>query len=113
MEIKLNVYDKSNKVVKTYTANEVNLSFGVVEDVLALINVDTITNTKDDVTLMKEVLKVVVGGFGTVKTILKEIWPEITEDELRSTNIKEVANAIIAAVKFAFAEIELFPKPKN
>ena len=104
MEIKLNIYD-GNKIVKTYTANEVNLSFGVIEDILELIDVDKLTATTDDVALMKEVIKVIARAFGQVKTILREMFPDITEDELKHARMKDIALILIDTFKFAFAEI--------
>ena len=114
MEIKLNIYD-GNKIVKTYAANEVNLSFGVIEDILELIDVDKLTATTDDVALMKEVIKVIAGAFGQVKTILREMFPNVTEDELKHARMKDIALILIDTFKFAFAEIAglINPKAKN
>ena len=111
MEIKLNIYD-GNKIAKTYTANEVNLSFGVIEDVLELIDVEKLTAANDDVALMKEVIKVVAGAFGQVKTILREMFPDITEDELKRARMKDVAVVLVTTFKFAFAEIAGLANPK-
>ena len=112
MEIKLNIYD-GKKVVKTYTSNEVNLSFGVIEDVLELIDVDKLTAANDDVALMKEVVKVIAGAFSQVKTILREMFPDITEDELKHARLKDIAAVLIDTFKFAFAEIAGLAKPKS
>ena len=112
MEIKLNVYE-GKTVVKTYTANEVTLSFGVVEDVLELIDTKKLAGADDDVALMKEVIKIVTGAFGQVKTILREVFPEITDDELRRTHLNEVAMAVVNIFKFSFAELGKFATSKT
>lgn len=111
MELKLNIYD-GGKVVKTYTANEVNISFGVIEDVFELIDVDKLTAATDDVALMKEVIKVIAGAFSHVKTILREMFPDITEDELKRARMKDIAMILIDTFKFAFAEIAGLANPK-
>ena len=40
-EIKLNIYDRETKeLVKTYTTDSVQLMFGTVEDILAVVDID-------------------------------------------------------------------------
>lgn len=104
MEIKLPIY-KDGKIEKTYVANEVNLPFGVVDDVIALIDTEKFASATDDNALIAEASKVIVGAFAQVKTVLRELYPEITDDELKRAHLKDVALVIVNAFKFGFAEI--------
>ena len=104
MEIKLPIY-KNGQVEKTYITNEINLPFGVIDDVIALIDVSKFNGEIDDSVLIGEAMKIVVGAFDQVKIILREAYPEITDEELRRAHLKDVALVIVNAFKFGFSEI--------
>ena len=48
-EIKLNIYDRETKeVIKTYRTDSIELMFGTVEDIIAVIDIDKLDDeTKD------------------------------------------------------------------
>lgn len=112
MQLNLNIYD-AGKVVKTYTANEFDLMFGTVEDLISLIDLDAFGKGADDSAFISAALKVVVGGFDKVKDLLKEIFIGVTDDELRRVKTKEVALLLVQIVKYSLTEIAGIGKGKN
>lgn len=104
MELKLNVY-KGVKVVKTYTANDFVLTTGTCEDVLNLVDIEKLTSLDDEQKLGFEILKIVRNSFPMFKPFLQDIFCGLTEEELRQTAIKEVAQVVIQIVKYTVSEL--------
>lgn len=104
MKLSLNIY-KGREVEKTYTADEFDIMFGTVEDVIKLIDVDSLSGKMDDAKFVTAVLKVVGGSLSEVKTLLKEVFPDVTDDELKRTKIKEIVPLLVDLVKYSFTEI--------
>lgn len=97
MEMKLNIY-KKGEIVKTYTASEFDLMWGTVEDLLNVIDVDKLD---DAVAIGKAVISVLP----QVKPLLKQIFPGITDTEIRNTKTKELVGVFIKAFTYALSEI--------
>lgn len=112
MQLTLNIYD-AGKVVKTYTANEFDLMFGTVEDLIALVDLDAFGGNADDKAFVAAALKVVVNGFDHVKDLLKDIFSGVTDEELRKVKLKEVALLLVQIVKYSLTEIAGIGKGKN
>lgn len=112
MELKLNIY-KGREVEKTYTADEFDIMFGTVEDLIQLIDFDTFGDEVNDTQFAVAAGKMVYGAFSQVKTLLKEIFPELTDEELKRVKVKEILPLLINLVKFSFAEIAQVGKGKN
>lgn len=104
MQLNLNIYE-AGKVVKTYTANEFDLMFGTVEDLIVLIDLDAFGKGANDAAFVSAALKLVVGSFDTVKDLLKEVFVGVTDAELRKVRTKEVARLLVQIVKYSLAEI--------
>ena len=92
MELTLNIYD-GGKVAKTYKANEFDLLWGTMEDLVNCID--------DNVEVGKMVLKVLP----QIKPLLKQIFPGVTDSEIRCTKVKELVPIFVSAFKYAFSEI--------
>lgn len=112
MQLTLNIYE-AGEVVKTYTANEFDLMFGTVEDVIALVDLDAFSDEATDAALILAASKVVVKGFGQVKDLLKEVFVGLTDAELRKTRTSEVARLLVQIVKYSLTEIAGIGKGKN
>jgi hypothetical protein len=104
MQLNLNIYE-AGKVVKTYTANEFDLMFGTVEDIIALVDLDAFGCGATDAALIAAATKIVVKGFDQVKDLLKEVFVGITDAELRKCKTSEVAKALVQIVKYSLTEI--------
>lgn len=83
-EIKLNIYDRETKQIeKTYTVNSIDLMFGTVEDILNIVDIDKLGD-------QTEVVKMIVKGWGQLKPFLKDIFPGLTDDEIKGIKINEM-----------------------
>ena len=95
--LKLPIYD-GKKVVKTYTTNTFDCSFGIVEDILDAVDLDSI-NTKADFGLA------VLKCSKQLKPFLLDLFPDMTEQELRKTRIQDVIQIFKTLYIYATGEI--------
>lgn len=83
-EIKLNIYDRETKqIAKTYTTDSIDLMFGTVEDILEVIDIDKL----DD---QRAVAVMIVKAWAQLKPFLKDIFPGLTDDEIKGIKINEM-----------------------
>lgn len=117
MELKLNIYKNSKEIEKTYTTDECSIMFGTCENIIALMDFDFLDDNQDDKIdsnskLVLCVTKIVRGSMGEIKNLLKEVFPELTDDELRHTKINEIVSLVVDIVKFTFNGITNVSKKK-
>ena len=105
MSLKLNVY-KNKKVEKTYEVDEYEIMFGTVEDILKIIDIDKIG---DNVELVKMVLK----SLNQIKPFLKEIFQEISDEELRRTKTKEIISLFVQIISSSISDLGLIKGNKS
>jgi len=83
-DLKLYIYDSSGKnVEKTYTAEEFDIMFGTIEDILEVIDFDKLED-------QREVVKVVTAMLGKLKPFLKQIFEGLTDEEIKRTKVKNL-----------------------
>lgn len=109
--MKLNIYEKG-KVVKTYETDKYDLMFGTIEDVAEAVDLDSL-NTGEDVEIIKMVGKLVLTGMSTIKNLLKDIFPGLTDEELKNTKVNDIAGVLVDVVKFTIEQLSLGGKGKN
>lgn len=112
MDLKLNIYDNEDNIVKTYTRDSYKLRFGVIEDLLNTLNLDGL-KTDNDVEFVKVAFKVVTNSFDTIKPLIKQIFKGLTDEELRNTDVSEIVKVLVDVVKFSMGQINLGNKGKN
>lgn len=111
MDLKLNIYEKK-EIVKTYTADTYDITFGTVEDLINVLDLDNM-NFEDNSSLIKMAGKVVLGGMDIIKPLYKDIFDGLTDEEMRNTHIKELADVLIQVVKFTIKELLSGESSKN
>lgn len=111
MELKLNIYNKK-EVVKTYTAETYDLMFGTVEDFLNILNVDNL-KTGSDAEITKLVLTALPKGMGSIKSLLKDVFVGLTDEEIKNTQVKEITSVLVDIVKTSIMEIGKGVDSKN
>ena len=79
----LNIYKNQKEVEKTLVAESYDLMFGTVEEVLNIFDPDTMTDT---IAIATTICKC----FKELKPILKEIFPDVTDEELKRVKVKEL-----------------------
>ena len=97
-DLKLNIYN-GKEIEKTYVAEEIDIMFGTVEDLLEVINFD---NLKDE----NEVVKVVIATLKNLKPFLKQIFDGLTDDEIKRTKVKELVPLFVKIVKYSVDELK-------
>ena len=110
METKLNIYKTKmcREVEKTVTTNEFELSLGVCEDVLDIINIDMFEGGLEGLSneeLFELAIPIIKNGFPFFKDLLSEIF-EVSPDEIRRTKISEIAHVIVAIVKYSISQLK-------
>lgn len=111
MEMKLNIYEKK-KIIKTYTAETYDLLFGTVEDLVDILELDTL-KTGSDIEVIKLATNVITKGMDIIKPLLKDIFEGLTDDELRNTHVSEIVTVLVEVIKFAINQITKGQKLKN
>lgn len=99
----LNIYNK-NTIIKTYEAENYDIKFGVVEDVIELFDMDELKKG-DDIELIRLVGKTIPKSLGSIKNLMKDIFDGLTDEELRNVKIKEMAQIIVTIIKYALNQI--------
>lgn len=110
MDLKLNIYTTKlcREVEKTVTAKDFDLSLGVCEDVLDIINIDMFEGGLDSLSneaLLELAIPIIKNGFPFFKELLSEIF-EVSSDEIRCTKITEIAGVIVAIVKYSISQLK-------
>lgn len=113
MELKLNIYKNSKEVEKTYISNDCDIMFGTCENLISLMDFDfLLDDDSNNEKLLSTVTNIVRGSFSEVKNLLKEVFPDVTDDELRHTKLREIVSLVVNIVKFTFTGIADVGKKK-
>lgn len=99
MELALKIYN-GKEVIKTYTAETVDFSFGVVEDILDALDFESM-KTGDK----KELAAMVIKCSKQLKPFLRDIFPGVTNEEIRNTHIQNLIEVFRGLYAFATAEL--------
>lgn len=102
MELKLNVYDDENKVVKTATAEVMEIKFGSIRSLMKLLNIDDINDTA-------QLLKVVYGAWEQLTKILNGCFPEMTDEDWDNVKVSELVVVLVAILKYSFTQMLSIP----
>ena len=57
--------------------------------------------------------KLVITSMGTVKTLIKDIFDGITDEEIRKTTVTEIAKVLVDIVTYTIGQLNLGSKGKN
>lgn len=106
MEMKLNIYKNQREIKKTYTADTYDVMYGTVEDLLNMIDLDALTGKKGNASVMDAVCNLLNGGREAIKPLLKDIFPGLTDDELRRVKAKELLEVLVCLTGFSMDELK-------
>lgn len=99
MNLTLNIYEGQN-IIKTYTAETLDFSFGVVEDVLDALDFENMkTGSK------AELAGVVIKCSKQLKPFLRDLFPGVTDEELRNTRIQNLLEVFRGLYDYATEEL--------
>ena len=104
-EIKLNIFAKGEKEkpVKTLKADGYELMLGTIEDFLQVIDVDKLNDNM-------AVARMVLEGFGQIKPLLKDVFPELTDEDFKGIKVTDLVQTIM---QMGMAVIECLTELKS
>ena len=82
--MKLNIYKNQKEIEKTYTIDDYDIMYGTVEDILSVF--DEIEDLHDNM----QIFKVIQKNRSKLNDLLQDIFPDLTDDELRRITLKEL-----------------------
>lgn len=111
-ELVLNIYkmerdENGNRIVdKTYRANSCELMYGVIEDIVDVLELDKIDSDET-------MIKLIITALRQVKPILKDVFVGLTDEELKRTLTNEVIDCVLSIVSYLVGEETLNNAIKN
>ena len=97
MELKLKVNDGKENA-KIYTADTIDCSFGVVEDILNILDFDKIGN-KTELAVM------IMKSSKQLKPFLKDLFEGVSDEELRTVKISNIVEVFKNLYNYALNEL--------
>lgn len=92
---------------KTYTTESIDISFGTMEDIINVLDFDNLSDTK-------QIGVAVLKASKQIKPFLKELFPEVTDEELRTVKTSNIIGIFKRIYKYATDELgNLNEKTKN
>lgn len=100
--LRLNIYDEKDEIKKTVEAHFVEIQFGTIKKLLAVLEVDQIDDTS-------ELLKVLYSSWKAVTDVLSKVFPEMEEDDWDGVKLSELLPIVVSILKGSFAHILSIP----
>lgn len=92
---------------KTYTTDSIDISFGTMEDIINVLDFDNLNDTN-------QIGVAVLKASKQIKPFLKELFPEVTDEELRTVKTSNIIDIFKRIYKYATEELgNLNDKTKN
>ena len=97
--MKLNIYSGKD-IVKTYETDDFDLTYGVIEDVIEIIDGKDLENKND-------LINVAIDSFHLLRPLLKQVFDGLTDDELRTVKIRELIVVIVELIKASISNLKM------
>ena len=113
MELKLNIYNELDEVIKTYSRNSYALKMRQLKDIIETLELDklakcfTSKDSNSNTDLIEIVANMVTSSYDKVQNLMLDIFPNMTEEEYLDTAVNEVVEVIINLGKYAFNTIKI------
>lgn len=99
MELTLNIYE-GKKVIRQYKAETIDFSFGIVEDILDVLDFDNM-ETGDN----KEIGMMILKSMKQLKPFLKDLFDGVTDEEIRHTRMQNLITVFKGLISYAVQEL--------
>ena len=93
----LKVYKNQKEVYKTFETDAYDIMYGTIEDVLSIMDE---VGTKPS---NEEIFKAVSSNRQKLNDLLKDIFPEMTDEDIRMIKVKELVPFFFDLLKFVTA----------
>lgn len=91
--LKLPIYEK-NEIVKTYEVRDFVIPYGIIQDILRIIEPEKLNDTV-------AVAGMVVTSLKEVNDLLVDLFPGLTEEELRHADLGDVVGVVVEIASYA------------
>ena len=105
MELKLYVTGADGKA-KTYTADTIDCRFGIVEDILNVLDVDNLDNKAS-------LAAMIIRSSKQLKPFLKDLFAGVTDEELRTAKMSNIVEIFKGIYNYAVNELGTLNKKGN
>lgn len=103
MNLVLKIYDeKGQNVVKSYESTTYDLMFGTVMSLMELLKIEELDN-------QVEMLKTIYSAWDEIKTVLSDVFPDVTDEDWKHVKVKELLPIIVDIAKFAVTDMFSIP----
>lgn len=102
VELKLNVYDDDDKIIKSCEGHLVDIKFGVIRSLMKLLKVDDIKDTW-------ELFKIVDNVWTQLTKILERCFPEMEEEDWDNIKLNELIPILLLIIKYASSKMSGIP----
>lgn len=100
--LKINVYDENDKVIKTSEAKVIDLRFGTVRSLMELLNVEDIDDTA-------ELLRTVYKAWAQITAILGKVFPDMQDEDWDNIKLNELLPILVIILKSSFVQLLSIP----
>lgn len=113
MELSLNIYKAKGKytitdeIERVAVARDFELTTGVCEDIMDLINIDMFSGgfaALSDESKQELAMSIIKDGYPLFLEIIKEVF-DLTDKEAKHLKIADVANVVLEIVKYSFTQL--------
>ena len=99
MNIELKIYN-GKEVEKTYTAETIDFSFGIVEDILDALDLENMkTGNK------AELAGIIIKCSKQLRPFLRDLFPGVTDEEIRRTHMQNLIEVFKGLYEYATKEL--------
>ena len=99
MELKLHIYE-GHEIAKTYTTESIDLSWGVIDDVIDAFDFESMTSGNN-----KEMFKAIIKCKDQIAPFLMDIFDGLTADEVRHTRMQNLIEVFRRLYNYAVNEL--------
>ena len=103
--MKLNIYGKNKEIVKTYETETYDLMFGTIEDIAEAVKIDSLEDVNNNAEIIRIIGNLMVSGRETVKELMKDIFPGLTDKELKNVKISEMIDVLTDVIVYTIFKL--------
>lgn len=120
MELKLNIYDDNDKVIKTYTKNSYIIKMKLLKRFVSVLDLEKLAslltsedNAENNNKLIAEMGAIINNSYDLFKDLTLSVFPDMKEEEFEDVAIDELAVLVINLVKYTIGAVGIAQTEKN
>ena len=121
MELRLDVYNEDEEIIKTYTKESYFIKMGLLKQIITSINMEQLADIlsageslENNVALVKIGTSIVTDSYDMIMDLMKKIFKGLTDEECDSVPVVNVIKVLINLIKYTIDTIGLLgDKQKN